>query len=319
MKESKVTIYKKSNVKTSFMQKNKKLRTAVYCRVSTEYEAQKSSLQIQQTAFEELTRKEPGLQLTEIYTDHGKSGGSREKRDSFNRMICHCHEGKIDLIVTKSISRFGRNLADTAECIRELKALGIPVYFEKERLNTMDPSADLVIFMLAAIAQEELNSHSRSIRWALQQNACLGKPSRAVCYGYRKTIDDQWKIFPSEAEKIQLIFQMASEQNLYDELLNRLNHMERKEGSSFVWNKNKVYRILKKEEYMGDILTHKTLSVDYLTHRQIKNRGLSVQYYIKDHHEPIVSRELYHNVQAILWDRYRCKKNLRDTGKKKYI
>lgn len=319
MKETKVTIYKKSNVKTSSMHKKELLRTAVYCRVSTEHEAQKSSLLIQKKAFEDLVKKEPRLLLTEVYMDQGKSGGSREKREAFNQMIRHCYEGKIDLVITKSISRFGRNLADTAECIRDLKGLGVPVYFEEEHLNTMDPSADLVIFMLAAIAQEELNAHSRSIRWVLQQSACLGKPSRAVCYGYEKNQDAQWKIVPSEAEKIQLIFQMAAEQNLYEELIYRLNDMERKEGSSFTWNKNKVYRILKKEEYMGDILTHKTISIDYLTHRQVKNKGLSVQYYIKDHHEPIISRELFHTVQAVLWDRYRCKKIQKDTEKITYI
>lgn len=138
---------------------------------------------IQKKAFEDLVKKEPRLLLTEVYMDQGKSGGSREKRAAFNQMIRHCHEGKIDLVITKSISRFGRNLADTAECIRELKGLGVPVYFEEEHLNTMDPSADLVIF------------------------------------------------------------QMAAEQNLYEELIYRLNDMERKEGSSFTWNKNKVYRI----------------------------------------------------------------------------
>lgn len=165
------------------MHKKELLRTAVYCRVSTEHEAQKSSLLIQKKAFEDLVKKEPRLLLTEVYMDQGKSGGSREKREVFNQMIRHCYEGKIDLVITKSISRFGRNLADTAECIRDLKGLGVPVYFEEEHLNTMDPSADLVIF------------------------------------------------------------QMAAEQNLYEELIYRLNDMERKEGSSFTWNKNKVYRI----------------------------------------------------------------------------
>lgn len=314
MKETKVISSRQTSRKPGKTGKEGGIRTAVYCRVSTDSKAQSSSLEIQRSALKKRIQTTPGLILSDVYEDQGKSGGTIEKRKEFYRMLCHCREGKIDLIITKSISRFGRNLADTAAILRELKAIGIPVFFEKENLNTMDPSADIVISVLAAIAQEELNTHSRNIKWALQQKARLGNPGRPPCYGYRKSAKGSWEICVPEARKVQLIFQMAEKELLYKELLEKLNQMEKEEGSAYVWNRNRVYRILKKEEYMGDILTHKRISADYLTHRQVRNHGLSLQFYIRDHHKPIVERALYEKVQRILHKRCRYKRTATQTA-----
>lgn len=307
MEEKKVTVnIVESREKCACSRKNK-VRVAVYCRVSTEHEEQEGSFEMQRAAFEDKVSRTPGQILAGVYGDFGKSGGSRKYREQFNKMLQDCHEGKIDLIMTKSISRFARNLADTTECIRELKTLGIPVYFEKENLNTMDASAGMVISMLAAIAQEEMNNHSRNIKWSFCQRARAGSPVRSACYGYRRKKNGEWKIYEPEAKKVRLIFQMASEENLYRELLDMLNRMEQEEGSSYVWNRNRVYWVLKKEEYIGDVLTHKKVSVDYLAHKQVSNRGIATQYYIKDHHEPIIKRETFHKVQNILRKRSRRK------------
>lgn len=309
MKETKKSICTCNHEIPVVRNTGKQLRAAVYCRVSTDSFAQSSSLEMQQSALRKKLQKIPGVILTDIYADQGKSGGSRKNRNEFNRMLHHCQEGRIDLILTKNISRFGRNLADTTAVLCDLKKYGIPVFFEKENLNTSDPSAELIISVLTAIAQEELNTHSQNIKWALRQKARLGKPGRKVCYGYRKRKDGRWAVCEPEARRIQLIFQMAEQELLYEELLKKLNQLEQEEGSSYVWNKNKAYRILKKEEYIGDVLTYKSLSVDYMTHKQIKNNGVDTQYYVRHHHEPIIDRQVYEKVPKILKKRRRCKKN----------
>lgn len=162
----------------------KKLRTAAYCRVSTMSEEQEESLETQKRAYEVKIEQDSDLVLADIYADRGISGGSTRKRMEFQRMMQDCRDGKIDLVMTKSISRFARNLADTLECIRELKALGIPVHFDREGINTMDTSSDMTLGILAAVAQEEINNMSQNIKWALEKSSSQGNPKTPACSAF---------------------------------------------------------------------------------------------------------------------------------------
>lgn len=307
MKEKIITVHTIDNRTSKEKSKKNQLRTAVYCRISTNSLDQLSSYKIQKYSLEQFVQNNPRLTYAGMYSDIGLSGGSLNKREEFNRMMEDCRHGKIDLILTKSISRFSRSLSDAISCVRELQKLNIPVYFEKENLYSLDSAADMVFTILAAIAQEELNYHSRNIKWALAQRAKMGIPVHPSCYGYRKEPDGSWKIFESEAKKVRLIFQMALREQLYNELIMKLNEMEKNEKSSYKWNKNKIYRILKREIYTGCILTHQKISIDYLTHKQIQNHGFMPQYYIYGHHEPIISEEDFKKTQKIL--RARCRNN----------
>lgn len=305
MREKKITIRTIDNRTSKNISPKQQIRTAVYCRVSTNSPEQISSYNIQKDSLEQFVWNNPKLIFAGMYGDLGSSGGSLKNREEFNRMLEDCRQKKIDLIITKSISRFARNLSDAISCIRELQTLNIPVYFEKEHLYSLDSSAEMVFAVLAAIAQEELNHHSRDIKWSLLQRAKMGIPVHPSCFGYRKDPNGTWKIFEPEAKKIRLIFQMALKEELYDKLIQELNFMEQLEESNYIWNKDKIYRILKREIYTGCILTHQKISIDYLTHKQIRNHGYMPQYYIRDHHEAIISKHDFDQVQMIL--RARCR------------
>jgi len=282
------------------------LRVAAYCRVSTLSEEQELSYETQKDYYTKLISSDPGLELVNVYGDRGCSGVMIEKRPEFKRMMRDCMNGEIDVVMVKSISRFARNLADCLESVRKLKDEGIPVYFEREGLDSMDERCEVLLSMLAAIAQEESNSLSRNIKWAFEKRNEHGRPARRAPYGYRRDHlaqghnRDEWVIWEPEAKRIRLMFSMAASGSKYREILASLKALEEKEDTGVRWYHDKLYKLLRSEIYQGDVLTNKTYVVDYLSKKQKRNHGERAQYYIEEHHQPIISREVFSKVQALI-------------------
>lgn len=275
-------------------------RAAAYCRVSTLQEEQEGSYDTQVRYYQEKITADPSLELAGIYGDRGVSAGGIKKRLGFMKMMEDCRQGKIDIILTKSVSRFARNLADCMACLRELSDLNVTVEFENEGLRTDGVEGELLISLLSAMAQQELNEKSQTVRWTFAKSARMGVPSVRAPFGYRKVRDEkgrtthQWTVYEPEAEKVRLIFDLADRGCSYSEICREL---DKTETDGYSWRRGRVRDLLRHEAYIGDLLTNKFVIVDYLSRKQIPNRGIADQYYLENHHPPIVSREQFARVQ----------------------
>ena len=237
--------------------------------------------------------------LAGVYGDHGKSGTSIKRRSEFQRMLRDCEDGKIDIVMTKSISRFARNLRDCLTTIDHLKQLGIPVLFEKEGINTMDNKSELLLNVLAIIAEEESISIGQNMRWAYERRNAAGDPFHKAPYGYRRDKKaNRWYIHESEARRVRFAFQYAGRGVCYQEIIKGLNDMECEEETGLVWDNYRLTKLLKHEAYIGDVLTNKSYRPS--RNRQVPNRGERDQYYIESHHEPIIDRVTYDKVQELV-------------------
>lgn len=271
-------------------------RVAAYCRVSTLAEEQELSYESQQKYYKALFEKDKSKILIGVYGDQGITGTSMEKRPGFQDLKRDCKHGRIDEVYTKSISRFSRNYKECIDCINELRDLGIVVYFEKEKLSTNDENMDMILKIMAILAQEEANSISQNITLAIDYRNRKGDPVRQAPYGYRrqrKVVDGihPWKINEDEARRVRLAYRKYLEGNSMVEVANILNEFEKENDGTRKWHGQSVGEMLKNEAYVGDVITNKTYTVDYLTKVQKVNKGERPQYYLKDHHEPIISRE----------------------------
>lgn len=282
------------------------LQVAAYCRVSTGDENQQSSYETQKSYYTELINNTPRWTLAGIYADEAISGTSRAKRKQFNQMIEDSKSGKIDFIITKSISRFARNTVDTLDCVRLLRQLTPPVgiYFEKENINTLDATGELFLTILSALAQEESRSISDNIRWAIQKKFQRGEPIINLnrFLGYDQGPDGEWLINPAQAEIIQYIFQQFISGKSANKIAKELNHAEKKTLQGCIWRADAILRILRNEKYIGDCECQKTITKDYLTHRSSKNNGEAPRYYVNNHHTGIIDRLIWNKAQALLAD-----------------
>ena len=288
-------------------------RVAAYCRVSTDEDAQATSYSLQVEHYTEFISSHEGWIFAGIYADEGISGTQVKHREQFLKMIEDCELGKIDMIITKSISRFARNTVDCLTTIRKLKSLQKPVeiYFEKERLYSLDEKTDMVLSLMASIAQEESRSISANIRWAIRNRMKNGtqKILTSALLGYDTDENGEMVIISQEANIVKTIFK-SFVQGVHPSLIaTRLNGIGAKTVYGNEWNAYSVKNILKNEKYCGDVLMQKTITVDYLTHTSKINEGEAEQYYIADHHDPIVSRELWNKAQELLekqsWHRWK--------------
>lgn len=279
-------------------------RVAAYCRVSTDQEAQSTSYELQCQYYTEYIGAKEGWVLAGIYADEGISGTQMKHREQLLKLVEDCKAGKVDMILTKSISRLSRNVVDCLTMIRELKALTPPVevYFEKERLSSLDDKTDMVLSLMASIAQEESRSISANISWAIRKRMENGtqKIPTACLLGYASDEDGNLVIVEEEAETVKYIYKCFIKGDHPNTIAARLN----KKGSTTVmgndWTGYSVRNILRNEKYCGDVLMQKTFTVDYLTHKTKKNEGERDQFYIADHHDAIVSREVWDKAQKIL-------------------
>lgn len=278
-----------------------KIRVAAYCRVSSEKEEQEKSYETQIEYYKEKIAGNTEWILAGIFADDGKSGTNTKKRDDFNALIRKCMQGKIDLVITKSVSRFARNTVDSLVTIRKLKAKGIAIFFEKENVNTMDSTGELLITILSSLAQEESRNISENVTWGIVRKFEKGKVivNEKKFMGYTKDEDGNLIIVPEEAEVVKKIFKYYLEGMSFFRISCQLEAQGIKTvtGNS-KWEPGVIDRMLKNEKYMGDALLQKTYTVDYLTKKRVKNRGEKKQFYIEDNHEAIISKDLFYKVQA---------------------
>ncbi|MGX7092523.1 recombinase family protein [Hutsoniella sourekii] len=281
-------------------EENTKLKVAAYCRVSTESEEQSGSFTTQVNHYTNYISKNPEWQLVDIFADEGITGTNTKNRREFNRMIDECMEGNIDLIITKSISRFARNTVDCLNYIRQLKEKSVAVYFEKENINTLDSTGEVLITIMASLAQQESESISKNIKMGLQYRYQEGQVfiNHKKFLGY--TVDDEGKLIinPKQSWIVKRIFKEYLEGKGTGIIAREL--MEDKVPTAtgiLKWTSNDINRIIANEKYMGDALLQKTYTVDCLTKKRVPNDGSVPQYYIEDNHEAIVSKEIYNLAQ----------------------
>ena len=276
------------------------MKVASYCRVSTDKEDQANSFESQQQYFQEYIARNPDWELYAIYADEGTSGTSTRKRIQFNRMIQDAHEGKFQLILTKEVSRFSRNIVDTLSYTRELKRIGVAVEFVTDHINTMDGDGELRLSIMATMAQDESRKTSNRVVWGQTRQMEKGVVFGRSLMGY-DVKDGKLSIEPEGAELIRLIFQKyAVEQVGTAEIVRFLNREGYRTYHGGVWKSSAIIKILKNEKYVGDLVQKKTYTPDYLTHEKRSNRGQVPQIRIKNHHEPIISREVWDLAQKRL-------------------
>ena len=276
-------------------------RVAGYARVSTDNEEQLTSYEAQVDYYTNHIRSNPDWEFVEVYTDEGISATSTKKRDGFNRMINDALEGKIDLIVTKSVSRFARNTVDTLTTVRQLKEKGVEVYFEKENIYTLDSKGELLITIMSSLAQEESRSISENVTWGQRKRFADGKVSLPYgrFLGYDRGEDGLPQINKEEAATVRLIYSMFLEGATPHNIAKHLTA----EGipspaGKDSWTQGTVKSILTNEKYKGDALLQKKYTVDFLTKKQKVNEGEVPQYYVENSHPAIISHEASDMVQA---------------------
>lgn len=287
-----------------------KLRVAAYARVSTSSDEQLTSFENQVAHYSELIASHRDWVPVGVYSDEGISGLSTRRREGLNRLLADARAGRIDLILTKSISRFARNTVDTLTIIRELKDRGIEIYFEKENIHTLDSKGELLITIMSSIAQEESRSISENITWGIRQNMARGNFTLPYSHflGYTKGPDGRPEIVEEEAKIVRRIFHeflagfslRRIARGLEAEKIPTPSH------KNYHWIPSTIASILRNEKYKGDALLQKVYTVDFLSHTLKQNKGERPQYYIEQSHPAIISRDIFDKVQAELDLRAGC-------------
>lgn len=289
-----------------------KLRVAGYCRVSTNEQSQESSAAAQELSIREMILKNPAWEFRGVYKDINKSGTSRRNRDEFNRMMEDAKAGKIDYIITKSISRFARNTVDALNCVKELRNLNpsVGVVFMKEHIFTLDPKYDIFVTIFSALAQNESYSIAENIRWGIRKRFRRGIPQINLnrMLGYDMGKDGRWVINQDQAEIVRYIYNRYLQGHSAHGISEELNDSSIKTINGKNWCTTGILCILENEKYVGDLLIQKTYTKDVLNHRPVENNGELPRYYILNHHEAIISREDWIEVQKKICSRARKRK-----------
>ena len=295
-----------------------KKRVAAYCRVSTDSEEQLNSYEAQKSYYTQKIADSPDWEMAGIYADEGISGTSMKKRTEFKKMITACKRGRIDLIITKSLSRFARNTVDCLKTVRLLKANGIGVYFEKENINTLTESSEFLITLFSGFAQAESESLSKNVAWGWRKSAEAGNVyfQYKRMLGYRKGTDGQPEIVPEEAKIIRRIYRRylagcslgQIKQELEQDNIPTAQKVER-------WSSAVIHNILTNEKYMGDALLQKTYITDCISKKVKKNMGERPMYYVENNHPAIIPRETFDQVQKEMTRRSSKRKVLQKSGK----
>ena len=275
-------------------------RVAAYARVSTMKDAQENSFQSQQEYFTEYIQRHPGWVFAGMYADDGISGLSIRKRDGFNSMVTDALDGKIDLILTKSLSRFARNTVDALTTIRSLKAAGVAVYFQKENINTMDSTGEFLITLMSSFAEEESRSISENVTWAVRHRYAQGiYHLPGLLLGYQRSQDGEIQVDEAGARVVRFIYLLALAGKSSTDICRILMDCGiPSPGQGHRWEPHTVRSILKNEKYMGDAILQKEITVDFLTKTRKPNEGEAPQYYVENGHPGIVSKSVWQEVQA---------------------
>ena len=282
--------------KVKFPPRQPKLkRVTAYARVSSGKDAMLHSLAAQVEYYSNYIRRHPGWEYVGVYADEAKTG-TKDSREQFQQLLADCKAGKIDHIVTKSISRMARNTVTLLETVRELKAMGITVYFEEQNIDTGTDDGELMLSILASYAQEESLSASENQKWRVRQNFENGQPWRGFMLGYRYK-DGQYIVVPEEAEIVRSIYADFLDGKGVTAIMKRLN----KEGiltqQGFTWHKSAITRVLKNYTYTGNLLLQTKFRENHLTKRTLVNHGQLPQYHATDTHETIIDIGTYNSVQ----------------------
>ena len=279
-----------------------KKRVAAYARVSTDDEEQQKSYDAQVDVFTNRIMENPDWEFVEVYADRDRSGTTTKGRDNFNRMIADALAGKIDLIITKSVSRFARNTVDTLTIVRQLKEKRVEVYFEKENIYTMDSKGELLITIMSSLAQEESRSISENVTWGQRKRFADGKVSMPYkrFLGYEKGEDGQPKIVESEAVVVRLIYALFLQNKTAGTIADYLTEkgIPTPAKKLIPWSVSTVMSILRNEKYAGNALLQKCYTEDFLTKKQRVNNGEVPQYFVENSHPAIITAETYDMAQA---------------------
>lgn len=282
-----------------------KLRVAAYCRVSTLEDAQAGSFELQIQHFQQMIAANDRWEEVGIYADEGKSGTNMKKRPQFQKMIQDCRDGKIDLILTKSVSRFARNTMDCLRVVRELKALNPPVgvFFEDVSLNTVEAKNEFTLGVMSLVAQGESEAKSAAITWSVIERFKNGIPIVSTTYllGYDKDTFGKLVIVEEEAEVVRYIFSSYLDGQSCREIAENLTEAQipTVKGKE-VWSSGTVRNMLRNEKYCGDVLMQKTYTVDCFSHKSVRNRGQKPQYRLTNNHPAIIPRDDWMRVQTML-------------------
>ena len=302
----------------------RQLRVAAYCRVSTDDEEQLTSYEAQKNYYTDKIMTNKEWTMAGIFADEGITGTSARKRPEFLRMIRQCKQGKIDIVLTKSISRFARNTVDCLNYVRALKELGIAVIFEKENMNTLEIDSEILITMLGAFAQSESESISANVRWGIRQAMKEGKATiqYKYLYGYRKGDDGKPEIISEQAEVVRKIYDLFLSGTPVRGIQEYLNASAVPNiNGEPKWARSAIDSILTNEKYCGDVLLQKTYIDDCINKKVKKNTGQLPMYLVQNHHEGIISRETFDAAQAELARRSAGKspsKKNAPTGRSRY-
>ena len=288
--------------KVKFPPRQPKLkRVAAYARVSSGKDAMLHSLAAQVEYYSNYIRRHPGWEYVGVYADEAKTG-TKDSREQFQQLLTDCKAGKIDHILTKSISRMARNTVTLLETVRELKAMGITVYFEEQNIDTGTDDGELMLSILASYAQEESLSASENQKWRVRQNFENGQPWRGFMLGYRYK-DGQYIVVPEEAEIVRSIYADFLNGKGVTAIMKRLNSEGILTQQGFTWHKSAITRVLKNYTYTGNLLLQTKYRENHLTKRTLVNRGQLPQYHATDTHEPIIDINTYNAVQLEMYRR----------------
>ena len=278
----------------------KRLRVAAYCRVSTDSEEQATSYEAQIEHYTTFIKNNSEWELAGVFADDGISGTNTKKREEFNRLIKECMAGNIDMVITKSISRFARNTLDCLRYIRQLKDKNIPVFFEKENINSMDAKGEVMLTIMASLAQQESQSLSQNVKLGLQYRYQNGEVqvNHNRFLGYTKDENRHLIIEPTEAEVVKRIYREYLEGSSLGQIGKSLEADNILTAAKKpTWRAGAIKKILENEKYIGDALLQKTYTVDFLNKKRVINDGFVPQYYVENNHEAIIPRTLYIQVQ----------------------
>ena len=296
----------------------RKQRVCAYCRVSTDMDTQALSYELQVQNYTEYITSNEEWEFVGIYADRGISGTSMKHRDEFNRMIADCQEGKIDLIITKAVTRFARNVLDCISTIRMLKKLEHPVavFFETERINTLDTTSETYLGLISLFAQGESESKSESLKWSYIRRWKRGTgiyPTWSLL-GYTVNSEGKWEIVDDEAELVRIIYDMYLGGYSSPQIAEILTRSEVPTATNKpVWSSGAVLGILRNEKYCGDVRCQKTITVDVFSHKAVKNKGQKKQYFIEGHHPAIIDKEEWQRVQQLINEQFYVHKRRRHT------
>lgn len=274
-------------------------RVAAYCRVSTDKDAQIESLENQMEAFRFRAAQHGDWDLINVYADEGLSGTSMKHRVKFLEMIEDCKAGKIDYILTKSVSRFARNTVDALTTVRELQSYGVQLFFDKEGIDTADSLSEMVLTIMASFAQEESRSISENVKWGIRKRFEAGDEVKVPLYGFYHTDDELFLVQPEEAEIVREVFERYVHGEMPQSILNDMIARGVKPPAGDCWKRLQLDRMIKNEKYAGDVVLQKTYIENHLTHKQIRNRGDLPRFRVENAHAAIVDRHIFNQAQQI--------------------